>query len=342
MRSLTVFGSGTCWNSSRGPRALGIPAGGGRRPRHAAVDLDGVVVAWRCRRRRARGSCRGGPRSRSRRLPPRSGSAGAGRRQSMAIWNVGGSSTVLRSGASKRSSSRAISAPWCSDLAVDVQHEGGHRVLGVRAFRRPARPGQPVGVERRARRRSRRRGGGRASASPPAAVSGQSVVGVVDRAVAEVVGRPARRRRRWRCGPCARRSWSTAAGRARDREVDDRVAGAGGHRRRRLGARPRRLQHPGTGSHRYCSSVSDVEAGPQDAVPLELQLVERARASNRSSMARDGTTRMRTVSVLLRAECVLDGRRRRPSTTGRLLAAARRCSRPGRTGPARSSPTASA
>ena len=213
---------------------------------------------------------------------------------------------------------RAISAPWCSAsrLMCSTRAAIGYSAYGPSAG--PHGGASAVGVERRARRRSRRRGGGRAA---PAPGRRQRPVGrrrTSTGAVAEVVGRPRRRRRRWRCGPCARRWSSAAAGPARAWRSRSPCRRRRRHRRRRLVRGGRMLQHPGDRLPQVLLVGQAVEAGPQERAPSGTPAGRRARASSRCPCRRR-YGRMRTGTVLVRARMVtsMDDEL---GTTGRLLA----------------------
>ena len=221
-----------------------------------------------------------------------------------------------------------------------MQHEGGHR--GRR--RTGPRPDRTAGRARRRRARARRRPTRSWCSSTNASMSA-----AVDRPVRAWRSRRCRRRsgstarspKTRRCGRAARR-WSSAApatapaarsrSRCRRRRRPSASVGVGAAADAPHAGRP-----APTGS---CSSVSAVEARAQERGPTG------SRAGRASSVrpvdlhAVDRTARTRTGSVLLRAESVRDGRRRRARPAG--CSPCCRCSRAARTGAARSWPTASA
>ena len=203
-------------------------------------------------------------------------------------------------------------------LAVDVQHEGGHRLVGVRALGRAARPGQPGGVEladagdprvvvpveQRQAARRRQRPVGRLVATPPspkwlAARSPKTPIAMwpMRQAIVVIGG-------------------GDGSGSAKSMTASPAPTAIGG---RRLGAPPDAPQP----WHRLPAVLlvgQRVEAGPQDVAPVELELVDELMGPIDVGMARPYGA-MRTDTVLVRAIiCVVVEDPAELTTTARLLA----------------------
>ena len=259
--------------------------------RQAAVDLDGVVVGDARRRRAALGSGRGGPRARSRRR------AAQNRARACGSAAVDGDLDRRGLGDGHRAPRRVVAVgvqvhhqrhlgAVVQDLAVDVQHEGGHR--------RSSAYGPSAGPH------------GRASPSAPSAAhAGDPPVVVVvhereharRRRAASRSCRSRRRRRRsgWtparrrrgRCARAARRSSSAAPATAR---VDVEV-----HHRRRRRPRPSATARRRGGGCSTCPRPAPIAAARRSACRgaaagcsshWKPSWSSELRASNRSPCAR--------------------------------------------------------
>ena len=261
MRSFTVFGSGTAWNSRRGPVPSGSTHAAAISPRHAAVDLDRVVVGDA---KPAASSSRTWSWWSStlvvERRRPRTGPGRAGRRRRWRSGSSAGSVVVIgrphwSSGSMRwayRSIIRATSAPWCrtSRLMCSTRRPSGSRRTGPRpdrtarrARRRPSAPTPATQAscaavdERRACRRRQRPVGRRVADAAGAEVVGGPLA-EDDGDVAEPPGDGRHRRRRRRV----------------EVEVHDGVAGAvrpsASGRRRGAGCSTCRRPAPSGGARR--------------------------------------------------------------------------------------------